>query len=95
MTKTWLGVPFSRLALTQSGCLPMIQSASVFGSLFISFLIVIVNALLAVGFTAVKTSEKADDRRQKKSGVSKASVHAKRSKKLVPGEVPEPAKATV
>lgn len=92
MTKTWLGVPFSRLALTQSGCLPMIQSASVFGSLFISFLIVIVNALLAVGFTAVKTSEKAGDRRQKKSGVSKASVHAKRSKKLVPGEVPEPAK---
>ena len=31
MTKTWLGVPFSRLALTQSGCLPMIQSASIFG----------------------------------------------------------------
>ena len=25
MTKTWLGVPFSRLALTQSGCLPMID----------------------------------------------------------------------
>lgn len=35
-TKTWLGVPFFRLALTQSGSLQTVQSASVFGSLFIS-----------------------------------------------------------
>ncbi len=92
MTKTWLGVPFSRLALTQSGCLPMIQSASVFGSLFISFLIVLVNAMLAVGFTAVKTEKREIGAGQKKKGVSSASVHAKRAKKLVPGESAETAR---
>ena len=93
MTKTWLGVPFSRLALTQSGCLPMIQSASIFGSLFISFLIVAVNAMLAVGFTAVKTEKKERGNKSPNNRVSNVPVHAKRAKKLVPGETAETSKS--
>lgn len=54
-TQTWLGVPYFRLALSQTGSLPVLQSTSVFGSLFLSFLIILVNALLAqawIGLTA-------------------------------------------
>lgn len=43
----WHGVPWARLALSQVECLPMIQSASLFGSMFICFLIVLTNGLLA------------------------------------------------
>ena len=49
-TQTWMGVPYFRLALSQTGCLPMIQSASLFGSLGLSGLIVLVNAVLALGY---------------------------------------------
>ena len=43
----WRGVPWARLAITQTNVLPALQSASVFGGLFVSGLIVSVNALLA------------------------------------------------
>lgn len=43
----WHGVPWARLALSQVECLPMIQSASLLGSMFICFLIVLTNGLLA------------------------------------------------
>ena len=46
-TLGWTGVPWGRLALGQIELLPMLQSASLFGSYFVSFLIVAVNALLA------------------------------------------------
>ncbi|MBE6554030.1 MAG: apolipoprotein N-acyltransferase [Ruminococcaceae bacterium] len=46
-TLGWTGVPWGRLALGQIECLPLLQSASLFGSYFITFLIVAVNALLA------------------------------------------------
>ena len=42
-----LGLPFLRLGLTQWRLLPLTQSAPLFGVLFISFLIVFVNVLLA------------------------------------------------
>ena len=44
----WRGVPWARLAITQTEALNMLQIASVFGGLFVSGLIVAVNALLAV-----------------------------------------------
>ncbi len=47
-TLTWTGVPWGRLALGQAELLPMLQSASWFGSYFITFLIVAVNGLFAL-----------------------------------------------
>lgn len=47
-TLTWMGVPYCRLALSQCAFLPMIQSASLLGSLFIGFLIALVNGCLAL-----------------------------------------------
>ncbi len=46
-TLTWTGVPWGRLCLGQIKYLPMLQSASLFGSYFVSFLILTVNGLLA------------------------------------------------
>lgn len=46
-TLFWTGVPWGRLALGQIEYLPMLQSASLFGSYFVSFLLLVVNGLLA------------------------------------------------
>ena len=46
-TLFWWGVPWSRLALGQVENLPVLQNAAFLGSYFISFLILIVNGLLA------------------------------------------------
>ncbi len=46
-TLTWTGVPWGRLCLGQSEYLPVLQSVSLFGSYFVSFLILLVNGLLA------------------------------------------------
>ena len=46
-TLGWTGVPWGRLCLGQADYLPMLQSASLFGSYFVSFLILMVNGLLA------------------------------------------------
>ncbi len=46
-TLWWTGVPWGRLCLGQMGLLPMLQSASLFGSYFVTFLLVFVNCLLA------------------------------------------------
>ncbi len=43
----WSGVPWARLSLGQAEMVPVLQSASLFGSYFITFLIVTVNGLLA------------------------------------------------
>ncbi|MBE6676068.1 MAG: apolipoprotein N-acyltransferase [Ruminococcaceae bacterium] len=43
----WTGLPWSRLYLSQSYLLPMAQSASLLGGLFVSFLIVAVNLAFA------------------------------------------------
>lgn len=47
LTLGWSGVPWARLALGQMELLPMVQTASLFGSYGITFLIVVVNFLLA------------------------------------------------
>ena len=46
-TLFWFGVPWGRLVLGQSSLLFTMQSASLFGSYFVTFLIVAVNALIA------------------------------------------------
>lgn len=46
-TLSWTGVPWGRLCLGQIEMLPMLQSASLLGSYFVSFLILAVNGLLA------------------------------------------------
>lgn len=46
---TWAGVPFLRLALSQTSMLPTMQSASLFGSLVLSFLVALVNGCLGMG----------------------------------------------
>ena len=43
----WSGVPWARLALGQANMVPILQSVTLFGSYFITFLIVLVNGLLA------------------------------------------------
>ena len=43
----WTGVPLGRLCLGQIKLLPIMQSASLLGSYFVSFLLLLVNALLA------------------------------------------------
>ena len=43
----WSGVPWARLSLGQAEMVPVLQSASLFGSYFITFLIVAVNGLVA------------------------------------------------
>lgn len=45
-TLSWTGVPWGRLCLGQIKLLPMLQSASLFGSYFVSFLLLTVNGLL-------------------------------------------------
>lgn len=47
LTLGWTGVPWARLALGQMKLLPMVQTASLFGPYGITFLIVLVNFLLA------------------------------------------------
>ena len=46
-TLSWAGVPWGRLCLGQIRLLPILQSASLFGSYFVSFLILAVGGLLA------------------------------------------------
>lgn len=46
-TLTWMGVPWARLALGQAECGILFNSASLFGSYFITFALVAVNALAA------------------------------------------------
>lgn len=46
-TLSWTGVPWGRLCLGQANYLPILQSASFFGSYFISLLILLINGLLA------------------------------------------------
>lgn len=43
----WSGVPWARLSLGQAELVPILQSASLFGSYFITFLLVAVNGLIA------------------------------------------------
>ncbi len=54
----WTGVPWGRLCIGQSEYLPVLQSASLLGSYFVSFLILIVNGLLAYAILNYRTKLK-------------------------------------
>ena len=58
-TLGWWGVPWGRLAISQTALPVGIQTASLFGSYFISFLIVLVNSYIAYGlvWALMRTSE--------------------------------------
>ncbi|MBQ8415921.1 MAG: apolipoprotein N-acyltransferase [Clostridia bacterium] len=58
-TLSWTGVPWGRLCLGQIHYLPVLQSASLFGSYFISFLILLVNGLLAYAILYHKRKQRA------------------------------------
>lgn len=51
----WTGVPWGRLCIGQSEYLPVLQSASLLGPYFVSFLILIVNGLLAYAILNYQT----------------------------------------
>ena len=53
-TLGWTGVPWGRLCLGQIDYLPMLQSASLFGSYFVSFLLLCVNGFFAFAFLSLK-----------------------------------------
>lgn len=55
----WTGVPWGRLCIGQSEYLPILQSASLFGSYFISFLLLIVNGLFAYAILNFRVRKKA------------------------------------
>ncbi len=55
----WTGVPWGRLCIGQSEYLPILQSASLLGPYFVSFLILIVNGLLAYAIFYHQTKAKA------------------------------------
>ncbi len=46
-TLTWAGIPWSRISISQTAIPPLMQTASLFGSYFLTFIIVLVNFLLA------------------------------------------------
>ena len=46
----WFGLPFVRVALSQTNALEFCQSANLFGSYFVSYIIIAINMLLAVSF---------------------------------------------
>ncbi len=46
----WIGFPWGQLSLTQYKFLPFIQSLSLFGSYFVTFLIVVINGYIALFF---------------------------------------------
>ena len=55
----WTGVPWGRLCIGQSEYLPVLQSASLLGPYFVSFLILIVNGLLAYAIVNFGARKKA------------------------------------
>ncbi len=57
-TLHWTGVPWGRLCLGQSEYLPVLQTASLFGSYLISFLILLVNGLLAYALFYLSANRK-------------------------------------
>ncbi len=48
-TLTWAGVPWARLALSQTSFLPAVQSAELIGSFGVTFIIALVNGILGWG----------------------------------------------
>lgn len=79
-TLGWRGVPWGRLALSQSDALPLVQSASLLGSSFVSALIVAVNACIAAAVLTARSAphEQAPERateRQSEQAPEQAPEH--------------------
>jgi len=55
-TLTWAGVPWGKLALTQCGWLPLVQSASLLGSYAVSFLIIFSASLFSFALYFAKNT---------------------------------------
>ena len=58
-TLTWAGIPWGKLAIGQVGAIWNLQSASLFGSYFVSFLMILVAGLLAIGVAAIYKTKRA------------------------------------
>ena len=56
-TLTWAGIPWSKLAVGQTGMLYNIQSASLFGSYFISFLMILTSGYLAMALINLRNNK--------------------------------------
>ena len=56
-TLGWTGVPWGRLCIGQSEYLPVLQSTSLLGPYFVSFLILIVNGLLAYAIFSYRSTK--------------------------------------
>lgn len=56
-TLGWWAVPWGKLAMGQTDAVILLQSASLFGSYFISFLIICVNGLISVGISFYKNNK--------------------------------------
>ena len=54
----WWGVPWARLSLSQINYLPLVQSASLFGSYFITALLLVVSGSLAYAFMNLRTARR-------------------------------------
>lgn len=55
---TWTGVPWARLALSQVGNKPMLALSSLFGSIFVAFVVVLINGYLALAiYKLISTRE--------------------------------------
>jgi len=57
-TLTWAGVPWGKLAMSQFGLLPMVQSVSLFGTYFLSFLIVLAGGFAALAVIEIRDGKK-------------------------------------
>ena len=53
-TFTWAGVPWGRIAISQTEMPILMQSASLFGSYFLTFIVVLINLLLAYALVNVE-----------------------------------------
>ena len=53
-TFTWAGVPWARIAISQTAMPCLMQSASLFGSYFLTFLVVVINFLIAYAILNVE-----------------------------------------
>lgn len=97
-TLTWAGVPWARLSLSQTNSLAMIQSANLFGGLFITFLIAWINGILGVAICRfMDTKEKKEWRTTLLPAVvlSVAILVANRVYGLISIAIPEQADQTV
>ncbi|MCD8067856.1 MAG: apolipoprotein N-acyltransferase [Lachnospiraceae bacterium] len=87
-SQTWLGMPWARLAAIQYRLTPLIQSASLLGSYFVSFIMVLFNALLALFlYSCFFSEDTASGKRGKLSFIARSvpreSVHERRDVRKV------------